>query len=63
VQRWNALDALTGSVDIPAAASATEASSCKPIRAFVVVNHYDDFLHLGLSGEQKRDLVEYLKSI
>jgi hypothetical protein len=28
-----------------------------------VVNHYDGFLHLGLSDAQKRDLVEYLKSL
>ena len=28
-----------------------------------VVNHYDTFQHLGLSGAEKRDLVEYLKSL
>jgi mono/diheme cytochrome c family protein len=28
-----------------------------------VVNHYDAFLKLGLTAEQKRDLVEYLKSL
>jgi hypothetical protein len=28
-----------------------------------VVNHYDAFLKLGLSPQQKRDLVEYLKSL
>jgi hypothetical protein len=28
-----------------------------------VVNHYDAFLKLGLSDTQKRDLIEYLKSI
>ena len=28
-----------------------------------VVDHYDSFLRLGLSGQQKQDLVEYLKSI
>ena len=28
-----------------------------------VVNHYDRFLKLKLSGEQKKDLIEYLKSI
>jgi hypothetical protein len=28
-----------------------------------VVNHYNDFMHLGLSPQQKSDLVEYLKSI
>ena len=28
-----------------------------------VVNHYDRFFKLNLSGEQKKDLVEYLKSI
>jgi hypothetical protein len=27
-----------------------------------VVNHYDTFLNLGLSEQQKHDLVEYLKS-
>ena len=28
-----------------------------------VVNHYDDFLKLGLSETEKKDLVEYLKSL
>ena len=28
-----------------------------------VVNHYDDLLKLGLSEQEKRDLVEYLKSL
>ena len=28
-----------------------------------VVDHYDGFLGLGLSAEQKHDLVEYLRSI
>lgn len=28
-----------------------------------VVNHYDRFFKLNLSGEQKKDLIEYLKSI
>jgi hypothetical protein len=28
-----------------------------------VVNHYDTHLHLGLSGAEKNDLVEYLKSL
>jgi hypothetical protein len=28
-----------------------------------VVNHYNDFMHLGLSQQQKNDLIEYLKSI
>jgi hypothetical protein len=28
-----------------------------------VVDHYDALFHLGLSDQQKRDLVEYLKSI
>jgi hypothetical protein len=28
-----------------------------------VVNHYDGFQHLGLSDAQKRDLVEFLKSL
>jgi hypothetical protein len=28
-----------------------------------VVEHYDNFFTLGLSEEQKRDLVEYLKSL
>ena len=28
-----------------------------------VVNHYDAFQHLGLTPRQKRDLVEYLKSL
>lgn len=28
-----------------------------------VVNHYNSFFGLGLSDEQKRQLVEYLKSI
>jgi hypothetical protein len=28
-----------------------------------VVNHYDGFMRLGLSDQQKQDLVEYLKSI
>jgi cytochrome c peroxidase len=28
-----------------------------------VVNHYDSFLTLGLSGSEKTDLVEYLKSL
>jgi mono/diheme cytochrome c family protein len=28
-----------------------------------VVEHYDTYLHLGLSDQQKRDLVEYLKSL
>jgi mono/diheme cytochrome c family protein len=28
-----------------------------------VVDHYDDFLDLGLSAQQKADLVEYLKSL
>ncbi|HEX9156974.1 MAG TPA: hypothetical protein VF827_03080 [Syntrophales bacterium] len=28
-----------------------------------VVNHYDSFFRLGLSDQEKRDLVEYLKSI
>jgi mono/diheme cytochrome c family protein len=28
-----------------------------------VVDHYDSFRHLGLSAAQKRDLVEYLKSL
>jgi hypothetical protein len=28
-----------------------------------VVDHYDAFFHLGLSAEEKRDLVEFLKSL
>jgi hypothetical protein len=28
-----------------------------------VVNHYDEFLQLGLADGEKRDLVEYLKSL
>jgi cytochrome c peroxidase len=28
-----------------------------------VVNHYDTFLELGLSEHEKKDLVEYLKSL
>ena len=28
-----------------------------------VVEHYDRVRKLGLTGEQKRDLVEYLKSL
>jgi hypothetical protein len=28
-----------------------------------VVDHYDSFMRLGLSGQQKQDLVEYLESI
>jgi hypothetical protein len=28
-----------------------------------VVNHYDQFMKLGLSGEEKGDLIEYLKGI
>jgi cytochrome c peroxidase len=28
-----------------------------------VVNHYDTFQHLGLTAREKRDLVEYLKSL
>jgi cytochrome c peroxidase len=28
-----------------------------------VVDHYETFLRLGLSAEQKADLVEYLKSL
>jgi hypothetical protein len=28
-----------------------------------VVNHYDAFFHLGLTSPEKRDLVEYLKSL
>jgi hypothetical protein len=28
-----------------------------------VVNHFDNFGKLGLSEQDKRDLVEYLKSI
>ena len=28
-----------------------------------VVDHYDSFLHLGLTDAQKNDLVEYLKSL
>jgi cytochrome c peroxidase len=28
-----------------------------------VVEHYDDYLKLHLSAEQKKDLIEYLKSI
>lgn len=28
-----------------------------------VVEHYDDFLQLGLSERERRDLVEYLKSL
>ena len=28
-----------------------------------VVNHYDQFLGLGLSGGEEQDLVEYLKSL
>jgi cytochrome c peroxidase len=28
-----------------------------------VVNHYNDFQHLNLTDQQKRDLVEYLKSL
>ncbi len=28
-----------------------------------VVEHYDGFLKLGLSDAQKKDLIEYLKSI
>jgi hypothetical protein len=28
-----------------------------------VVNHYDTLLHLGLTAEEKRDLIEYLKSL
>jgi hypothetical protein len=27
-----------------------------------VVNHYDRPLHLGLTSQEKRDLIEYLKS-
>ena len=28
-----------------------------------VVNHYDDFLKLGLSEAEKKDLIDYLKSL
>ena len=28
-----------------------------------VVNHYDTFFALGLSEAEKRDLIEYLKSL
>jgi len=28
-----------------------------------VVNHYDRFLHLGLTTQEKQDLIEYLKSL
>jgi hypothetical protein len=28
-----------------------------------VVEHYNDFLRLGLTEQQKSDLVEYLKSL
>jgi len=28
-----------------------------------VVNHYDAFFDLGLSAQEKTDLVEYLKSL
>ena len=28
-----------------------------------VVNHYDSFMHLGLSAAEKNDIVEYLKSL
>jgi hypothetical protein len=28
-----------------------------------VVNHYDTLLHLGLTTQEKRDLIEYLKSL
>ena len=28
-----------------------------------VVTHYDSFLHLGLSAQERADLVEYLKSL
>ena len=28
-----------------------------------VVNHYDTLLHLGLSLQEKHDLIEYLKSL
>jgi hypothetical protein len=28
-----------------------------------VVNHYDTLLHLGLTGQEKQDLIEYLKSL
>jgi hypothetical protein len=28
-----------------------------------VVNHYDGFMKLGLSAQEKSDLVEYLKGI
>jgi hypothetical protein len=28
-----------------------------------VVNHYDTLLHLGLTAQEKRDLIEYLKSL
>jgi hypothetical protein len=30
---------------------------------FDVVNHYDTFFHLGLTSPEKRDLIEYLKSL
>lgn len=32
-------------------------------RLIDVVNHYDDFLQLGLTTQEKQDLVEYLKSL
>ena len=28
-----------------------------------VVNHYDRFFHLGLTTQEKQDLIEYLKSL
>ena len=28
-----------------------------------VVNHYDGFKHLNLTEQEKKDLVEYLKSL
>jgi hypothetical protein len=28
-----------------------------------VINHYDQFFHLGLSDQEKKDLVEYVKSL
>jgi hypothetical protein len=28
-----------------------------------VVNHYDSFFNLGLTPQEKNDLVEYLKSL
>jgi len=28
-----------------------------------VVNHYDTFFKLGLTSQEKQDLVEYLKSL